>query len=153
MGDVEQNRLGYRIATDADAMDVDAIHAYLSVSYWSPGIPRDVVAKAIGGSLCFGLFDHERQIGFARVVTDRATFAYLCDVYVLEDHRGRGLAAWLMEAVIAHPHLQGLRRFVLATRDAHRLYEKFGFVPLARPEIFMEINRAGLYLPKPADLA
>ena len=149
MGDVEQNRFGYRISADADEMDLDAIHAYLSRSYWSQGIPRDVVAKAIGGSLCFGLFGHERQVGFARVVTDRATFAYLCDVYVLEDHRGRGLAAWLMEAVIAHPHLQGLRRFVLATRDAHRLYEKFGVVPLARPEIFMEINRPGLYLPKP----
>jgi GNAT superfamily N-acetyltransferase len=134
-------------------MDLDAIHAYLSVSYWSPGIPRDVVARAIGGSLCFGLFDPERQVGFARVVTDRATFAYLCDVYILEGHRGRGLAAWLMEAVIAHPHLQGLRRFVLATRDAHRLYEKFGFVPLARPEIFMEINRPGIYSAKPTDLA
>ena len=82
MGDVEQNRLGYRISTDADAMDLDAIHAYLSVSYWCRGIPRDVIAKAIGGSLCFGLFDRERQVGFARVVTDRATFAYLCDVYV-----------------------------------------------------------------------
>ena len=150
MGDVEQNRSGYRISTDADAMDLDAIHAYLSVSYWSQGVPRDIVAKAIGGSLCFGLFKNEQQVGFARVVTDRATFAYLCDVYVLEDHRGRGLGAWLMEAVIGHPHLQGLRRFVLATRDAHPLYEKFGFVPLARPEIFMEINRPGLYLLEPA---
>jgi len=146
MGDIESNRLGYRISTDVGAMDVDAIHAYLSRSYWSPGIPKDVVARAIGGSLCFGLFREERQVGFARVVTDRAAFAYLCDVYVLEDHRGRGLATWLMEAVLAHPHLQGLRRFLLATRDAHGLYEKFGFVPLARPEIFMEINRPGLYL-------
>jgi GNAT superfamily N-acetyltransferase len=145
----EQNRLGYRISTEAGAMDVDAIHAYLSGSYWSPGIPRAVVASAIGGSLCFGLFHTERQVGFARVITDRATFAYLCDVYVLEDHRGRGLATWLMETVIAHPHLQGLRRFLLATRDAHGLYEKFGFVPLARPEMFMEINRPGLYLDKP----
>lgn len=153
MGDDEQNRSGYRISTDTDEMDVDAIHAYLSVSYWSPGIPRDVVAKAIAGSLCFGLFADRRQVGFARVITDRATFAYLCDVYVLEDHRGRRLGTWLMETVIAHPHLQGLRRFLLATRDAHGLYEKFGFVPLARPEIFMEINRPGLYLAKPADLA
>jgi GNAT superfamily N-acetyltransferase len=148
MGDVEQNRSGYRISTDADAMDLDAIHGYLSTSYWCQGIPRDVVAKAIGGSLCFGLFDGEGQVGFARVVSDGATFAYLCDVYVLEGHRGRGLATWLMETVIGHPHLQGLRRFVLATRDAHRLYEKFGFVPLARPETFMEINRPGIYLPK-----
>jgi GNAT superfamily N-acetyltransferase len=152
MGDVEQNRLGYRISTDADAMDLDAIHAYLSSSYWSQGIPRDVVAKAIAGSLCFAILEDDRQVGFARVVTDRATFAYLCDVYVLEEHRGRGLAAWLMETVIAHPHLQGLRRFVLATRDAHRLYERFGFVPLARPEIFMEINRPGIYLSKPINI-
>jgi len=153
MGDIETNRQGYRIVTGADAMDVDAIHAYLSVSYWSPGVPRDVVAKAIGGSLCFGLFADERQVGFARVITDRATFAYLCDVYVLEDHRGRGLGTWLMEAVIAHPHLRGLRRFMLATRDAHGLYEKFGFVPLARPEIFMTIHRPELYLADPADPA
>jgi len=151
MGEVEPNRSGYRISTDADAMDIDAIHAYLSVSYWSPGVPRDLVAKAVSGSLCFGLFAHERQVGFARVVTDRATFAYLADVYVLEEHRGRGLARWLIETVIAHPHLQGLRRFALATRDAHGLYAKFGFVPLARPEMFMEINRPGIYLQKPLD--
>jgi GNAT superfamily N-acetyltransferase len=137
----------YRISTDVNAMDVDAIHAYLSRSYWAQGIPRDVVAKAIAGSLCFGIFENEQQVGFARVTTDRATFAYLCDVYVLEDHRGRGLATWLMEVVVAHPDLQGLRRFLLATRDAHGLYEKFGFVPLARPEIFMEINRPGIYRP------
>ena len=128
-------------------MDVDAIHAYLSRSYWAQGIPRDVVAKAIAGSLCFGIFENEQQVGFARVTTDRATFAYLCDVYVLEDHRGRGLATWLMEAVVAHPDLQGLRRFLLATRDAHHLYEKFGFVSLARPDIFMEINRPEIYRP------
>jgi len=137
----------YRISTDVNAMDVDAIHAYLSRSYWAQGIPRDVVAKAIAGSLCFGIFENEQQVGFARVTTDRATFAYLCDVYVLEDHRGRGLATWLMEAVVAHPDLQGLRRFLLATRDAHHLYEKFGFVPLARPDIFMEINRPEIYRP------
>ena len=146
MGEVEQNRLTYRISLDANAMDLDAIHSYLTRSYWAQGIPKDVVARAIAGSLCFGLFEQDRQVGFARVVTDRATFAYLCDVYVLEEHRGRGLAAWLMEAVVAHQDLQGLRRFALATRDAHGLYEKFGFVPLARPEIFMEINRPGIYL-------
>ena len=153
MGDVEQIRLGYRISTDVSAMDVDAIHAYLTRSYWARGIPRDVVARAIAGSLCFGIFENARQVGFARVVTDRATFAYPCDVYVLEGHRGRGLALWLMEEVVAHPELQGLRRFALATRDAHRLYEKFGFVPLSRPEIFMEINRPGIYMPKPPELA
>jgi len=145
MVDIEQNRSAYRISTDVNAMDVDAIHAYLSRSYWAQGIPREVVAKAIAGSLCFGIFKNEHQVGFARVTTDRATFAYLCDVYVLEAHRGRGLATWLMEAVVAHPDLQGLRRFLLATRDAHRLYEKFGFVSLARPDIFMEINRPEIY--------
>ncbi len=153
MGTVEQNRLEYRISTDPDVMDLDAIHAYLSNSYWAQGIPRELVAKAIDGSLCFGLFHHEQQVGFARVVTDHATFAYLCDVYVLADHRGRGLAAWLMETILGHPHLQGPRRFLLATRDAHGLYEKVGFMALARPEIFMEINRPGIYLPKPTDLA
>jgi GNAT superfamily N-acetyltransferase len=147
MTEIEHNRSGYRISSDADAMDLDAIHAYLSGSYWAQGIPRAVVAKAISGSPCFGVFNEqdEAQVGFARVVTDRATFAYLCDVYVLEEHRGRGLAAWLIEAIVSHPDLQGRRRFVLATRDAHGLYEKFGFVPLARPEIFMEINRPGIY--------
>jgi GNAT superfamily N-acetyltransferase len=153
MDEVDKGRFGYRISSEASAMDVDAIHAYLSGSYWAQGIPRAVVAKAIAGSLCFGIFASDGQVGFARVVTDRATFAYLSDVYVLEEHRGRGLATWLMEAVVAHPELQGLRRFVLATRDAHRLYEKFAFVPLARPEIFMEINRPGIYLPKPPGLA
>lgn len=148
MSDIELNRSAYRISTDANAMDVDAIHAYLTTSYWAEGIPRDLVAKAIAGSLCFGIFHDDRQVAFARVITDRATFAYLCDVYVLEDHRHRGLASWLMEAVVAHPDLQGLRRLVLATRDAHGLYQKFGFVPLARPDFFMEIVRPGIYLAK-----
>lgn len=139
---------GYRISTDSEAMDVEAVHAYLARSYWAREIPRDLVAKAIRGSLCFGLFKDGRQVGFARVVTDRATFAYLCDVYVLEDHRGRGLGVWLMEAVLAHPELQGLRRFMLATRDAHGLYERFGFSKMARPEIFMEISRPDLYATK-----
>jgi GNAT superfamily N-acetyltransferase len=141
----EHERFGYRISSVTSEMDVDAVHAYLSRSYWAEAIPRSVVARAIEGSLCFGLFRGHAQVGFARVVTDRATFAYLCDVYLLEEHRGRGLAKWLMAAVMAHPDLQGLRRFLLGTRDAHGLYEKLGFSPLARPEIFMEINRPGLY--------
>ncbi|MEP7051526.1 MAG: GNAT family N-acetyltransferase [Pseudomonadota bacterium] len=148
-GNVENQRAGYRLSTLAGDMDVGAIHAYLTGSYWAQGISRAVVAKAISGSLCFGVFDGAGQVGFARVVTDRATFAYLCDVYVLEGHRGRGLATWLMEAVVAHPELQGLRRFMLATRDAHGLYEKFGFAPLARPEIFMTIHRPEIYLAQP----
>jgi GNAT superfamily N-acetyltransferase len=141
----EPTRDGYRISTDSSAMDVDAIHAYLTGSYWAEGIPRDIVERSIRGSLCFGLFAAEEQVGFARVVTDRATFAYLCDVYVLEAHRGRGLAQWLMEVVLAHPDLQGLRRFLLATRDAHELYRRYGFTPIPRPERFMEIVRPDIY--------
>jgi GNAT superfamily N-acetyltransferase len=142
----EQEPAGYRISTDSTAMDVDAVHAFLVRSYWAQSIPRTVVERAIRGSLCFGAFQGELQVGFARVVTDGATFAYLMDVFVLEEHRGRGLAKWLLRTVLAHPDLQGLRRFVLATRDAHRLYEGFGFKPLARPETFMEINRPNFYL-------
>jgi ribosomal protein S18 acetylase RimI-like enzyme len=129
-------------------MDLDAVHAYLARSYRAREIPKGLVARAIRGSLCFGLFKDDRQVGFARVATDKTTFAYLCDVYVLEDFQGRGLGKWLMDAVVAHPDLQGLRRFVLATRDAHGLYERYGFSKLARPEIFMEINRRDMYAAK-----
>lgn len=129
----------YRLAVGAEAMDVDAVHAYLTRSYWAEGIPRTTVARSLERSLCFGVFHDDAQVGFARVVTDGATFAYLCDVYVLEAHQGSGVGKWLMHEVMAHPELQGLRRFVLATRDAHGLYERFGFTPLARPDRFMEI--------------
>jgi ribosomal protein S18 acetylase RimI-like enzyme len=131
----------YTVSTDAASIDVDAVHAYLTRSYWARGIPKEVVERSVRGSLCFALLHRGKQVGFARVVTDRATFAYLADVHVLEEHRGRGLARRLMEAVVAHPDLQGLRRFLLATRDAHGLYAKLGFVPLAHPEYFMEVNR------------
>ena len=127
-------------------MDVDAIHAYLTRSYWSEGISKDLVARAMAGSLCFGLLDGSRQIGFARVITDKATYAYLCDVYVLEEHQGRGLGTWFMRELMTHPDLQGLRRFSLVTRDAHGLYEKCGFTPLANPSGHMEIARPGMYL-------
>lgn len=146
MSAFERHRETFCITTDQDAMDLDAIHAYLSRSYWSEGIPKDLVAKAMAGSLCFALLDGARQVGFARAVTDRATYAYLCDVYVLEEYRGQGLGGWLMEAVMAHPDLQGLRRFGLVTRDAHGLYEKCGFTPLNNPAGHMEIARAGMYL-------
>lgn len=141
----ETTRGPYTISTDVARLDIDAIHAYLTRSYWAEGIPRDLVARSIEGSLCFGLYGGSGQIGFARVITDRATFAYLCDVYVLEEHRGAGLGKWLMEAVVSHPALQGLRRFVLATRDAHGLYAKFGFKPLADPGRYMEIRRPRMY--------
>jgi GNAT superfamily N-acetyltransferase len=110
----------YSISTNPKRLDLDAIHGFLSRSFWAEGIPKKLVAKSIRNSLCFGLFHDRSQIGFARVITDRATFAYLCDVYILEPHRGKGLSKWLVEAVMAHPDLQGLRRFQLVTRDAFR---------------------------------
>lgn len=139
----------YRISTDTQKLDLDAIHAYLSRSFWAEGIPKATVAKAIANSLCFGLFHGEEQVGLARVVTDRATYAYLCDVYVLETHRGRGLGKWLIETVMAHPDLQGLRRFQLVTRDAHGLYSRHGFAAPGNPERHMEIFRHGMYLDTP----
>jgi GNAT superfamily N-acetyltransferase len=142
----ERARGDYAVSNDTARLDLAAVHAFLSASYWSPGLQMDVLRRAVAGSLCFGLYRRSEQIGFARVVTDRATFAYLCDVYVLDAYRGRGLGHWLMEAVVAHPDLQGLRRFVLVTRDAHGLYERFGFRPLTRPEGYMEVHRPDVYL-------
>lgn len=136
----------YEISTDPARLDVDAIHAFLTQSYWSPGIPRATVARAIANSLCFGVFSQGQQVGFARVITDRTTFAYLCDVYVLEAHRGHGLAQQLMEHVMQHPDLQGLRRMMLATLDAHGLYAKYGFTALSAPERIMEVVRPNVYL-------
>jgi GNAT superfamily N-acetyltransferase len=127
------------ISDDRSRIDLDVVHGYLSRSYWAEGIPRDLVARSIASSLCFGAFERGRQIGFARVVSDCATFAWLADVFVLEEARGRGVSKRLMECVQAHPKLQGLRRFLLATRDAHWLYRKYGFEPLAEPARFMEI--------------
>jgi GNAT superfamily N-acetyltransferase len=136
----------YCITTDPQKLDLDAIHSYLSRSFWAEGIPKDTVARSLANSLCFGLFDGASQIGLARVVTDRATYAYLCDVYVLESHRRHGLGKWLIESVMAHPDLQGLRRFQLVTRDAHGLYSRHGFAALAHPERHMEIFKHGMYV-------
>ncbi|HEX5222744.1 MAG TPA: GNAT family N-acetyltransferase [Verrucomicrobiae bacterium] len=133
------------ITTDPARQDVDAIHAYLTRAYWCENIPREIVERAVRNSLCFGLFDGASQVGLARVVTDYATYAYLCDVYVLESHRGRGLGKWLIECVMAHPQLQGLRRFNLATRDAHELYKPFGFQPLRQPEAHLEKHKPDIY--------
>jgi ribosomal protein S18 acetylase RimI-like enzyme len=141
----EKSRESFRLTTDTAAMDLAAIHAYLTRSYWSEGIPKELVARAMAGSLCFGLLDGGRQVGFARVITDRATYAYLCDVYVLEEFQGRGLGTWMMQELMTHPDLQGLRRFSLVTRDAHGLYEKFGFGVLESAAGHMEIARPGLY--------
>lgn len=135
----------YRISTDPGKFDLEAIHAYLVRCYWSPGIPRKTVERAVANSLCFALLHGTEQVGFARVVTDSATFAYLCDVYILEDHQGQGLGKWLMQCLMGHPALQGLRRFSLATRDAHGLYRQFGFRELSKPEVIMEILRPDIY--------
>jgi GNAT superfamily N-acetyltransferase len=135
----------YEITADKLRLDVATIHAYLTQSYWSPGVPRRVVERAIEGSLCFGVFHHGKQVGFARAVTDKATFAYLADVFILEPHRGKGLSKHLMESVFAHPDLQGLRRFMLATKDAHGLYKQFGFMELSNPASFMELHRPHVY--------
>jgi GNAT superfamily N-acetyltransferase len=135
----------YEFTCDKKRLDLEAIHGFLAHSYWSPGIPRAVVERAIANSLCFAVFHESQQIGFARVVTDTATFAYLADVYILPEHRGQGLSKRLMEQVVQHPDLQGLRRMLLATRDAHGLYERFGFRPLAAPERMMEIHNPSVY--------
>src|SRR6185369_16427394 len=130
----------YEISDDKSRLDVDVIHRYLSEeSYWSPGIPRAIVARAVENALCFGVYAPGNvQVGFARVVTDRATFAYLADVFVLDSHRGQGLSKRLMQAIMAHPDLQNLRRFSLVTKDAHSLYAQFGFAPQANPTRHME---------------
>lgn len=134
----EWHRDGFTISTDPARLDLDVIHGFLSTSYWATGIPREVVRRSIEHSLCFGIHEGGRQVGFARVITDRATFGYLGDVFVLESHRGRGLSKWLMECVHAHPELQGFRRWVLLTRDAHGLYARHGWKPLANPDRYME---------------
>lgn len=134
---------GYSVSSDAALLDVDLIHHWLSQeSYWATGVPRDVVERSIANSLSFGAYRGRAQVAYARVVTDRATFAWLCDVFVLEEHRGKGLAKRLLDAVMAHPDVQGLRLFLLATRDAHGLYTRYGFAPLAEPARWMVIRRS-----------
>ena len=135
------------ISTDRSALDVDLIHSFLSEeSYWAKNIPRSVVERSIANSLCFAAFDGARQVGFARVVTDRATFAYVGDVFVISSHRGRGVSRMLMEAIRSHGELQGLRRWHLLTRDAHGLYERFGFHQLDNPARHMEVAVPDIYL-------
>lgn len=139
----------YTISTDQQLFDRDSVYRYLSEeSYWATGLPREIFEKSMDHSaLCFGLFygdprvDHAEQVGFARIISDLATFGYLADVFVLEAHRGQGLSKWMMATILGHPDLQSLRRFLLATRDAHTLYEKFGFKPLLQPGKMMEIAR------------
>lgn len=130
---------GYSLSARNSDMDLLVIHGYLSQSYWAKGIPLETLSRAMEHSLCFGVFqDSGEQVGFARMVTDKATFAYLADVFILEEHRGKGLSKALMTFILKHPDLQGLRRITLATRDAHGLYSQFGFQSLAHPQTFME---------------
>lgn len=131
---------GYTISTDKSLIDFDAVYNYLDKeSYWSKDIPAERLKRAIENSLCFGIYKGGKQAGFARVVTDKATFAYICDVFVLADHRRLGLSKWLMQTIVQHQDLQGLRRWSLATADAHKLYSQFGFTPISKPEGWMEI--------------
>jgi len=140
-------RRGDHVVSDETArLDRDRVHRFLSLeSYWAAGIPRAKVAKAIDHSLCFGLYDGREQVGFARVVTDRSTFAYVCDVFVDAASRGAGLGQWLVSCVLEHPELQGLRRICLMTRDAQGLYERFGFRPMPDPSRYLEMNRPDIY--------
>jgi GNAT superfamily N-acetyltransferase len=147
----EWQRGDYVVSTDPARVDVDVVWSYLKRSYWAEGIPRDVVERAIANSLNFGVYRGTAQIGFARVITDYATFAYVADVFVLEEFRGQKLAVWLMECVAAHPRLQGLRNTMLGTRDAHSLYEKTGFAPLAIPDRWMQKLDADIYRRAPND--
>ncbi len=145
-GSVEHGRGDYVISTDPGRLDLDVIHGFLTNCYWAKGIPRATVARSIKHSLCFGIYHvADGQVGFARVISDCATSAYLGDVFVLESHRGRGLSKWLMECVIQHPELQGLRRWILLTRDAHGLYSNFGFTPLKSANRYMELHRPDIY--------
>ena len=126
-------------------MDIDLIHSFLNRTYWAEGISKETIRRSIEGSLCFGVYENDKQVGFARMITDRATFAYLADVFIIEEYRGRGLSKWLMEVIMSHPDLQRLRRMILATKDAHGLYEKFGFTPLINVERWMHILDPDVY--------
>jgi N-acetylglutamate synthase-like GNAT family acetyltransferase len=137
---------GFSITNNVEEMDTDVIYSFLNESYWAKGIPLHIVKTALANSLCFGILDtRQNLVGFGRLVTDKATIAYLADVFVLPSFRGIGLSKWLMECIIKHPELQGLRRIMLATSDASELYSKFGFCKLVQPEIFMEIWNPSVY--------
>ena len=142
---IHWTRQSYEITCDPRRADLDVVSTFLASSYWAAGISRELIAKSLRDSICFSMFDSNRQIGFARVISDRTTFAYLADVFIIAEYRGGGLATWLIECVVAHPDLQNLRRWMLATRDAHGLYEKVGFTALRRPEVFMERHDPDVY--------
>src|SRR6202162_4298023 len=143
---VEARRGECSISTARARLDLDVIHGFLTNCYWAKGVPREVVARSIEHSLCFGVYDGSgAQVGFARVISDFATIAYVGDVFVLDTHRGRRLGKWLMERITQHSALQNLRRWILTTRDAHGLYAQVGFTPVQSPERFMELHRPDVY--------
>jgi GNAT superfamily N-acetyltransferase len=142
---MEWTRAEFTVSDDAARRDRGVIERFLTQSYWAKNIPSATLDKSLRNSLCFTLLEGDRQVGFARVVSDRATFAYLMDVFVLPEFRERGLAKWLLTCVLGHPELQGLRRWMLGTRDAHGLYSKLGFTPLKRPDTFMERHDPNVY--------
>ena len=142
-----QQETGYRVSTDQAEMNLEVIHGFISNSYWAQGMPKALLQKALANSLCFGVFDKDnQQVAFGRLITDKATFAYLADVFVLESHRGLGLSKLMITAILEHPELQGLRRIMLATRDAHGLYTQFGFKAVDTPEMLMQIRLENPYL-------
>jgi GNAT superfamily N-acetyltransferase len=142
---MEHRQGPYTLSTNPDRLDLATIRRYLSEVYWSQGIPFEVVERAFRNSLVFGIYQGEAIVGWSRLITDYATFAYLADVFILPEHRGSGLSKWMMACVVGHPELQGLRRWMLATRDAHNLYAQFGFVPIAAPERWMERHFPDVY--------
>jgi GNAT superfamily N-acetyltransferase len=142
---VEERRGEFLLSTDRDRLDLNVIHGFLTASYWAEGIPSELVARSIENSLCFGVYNQGQQVGFARVISDFATYAYIADVFVLESFRRHGLGKWMMECILKYPQLQGLRRWTLATRDAHPLYAQFGFTPLKKPGNFMELHNPNVY--------
>lgn len=140
MNDAVFAQKGFSISTDQSLLDFDIIYQFLDEdSYWSKGIPSEKLRTALANSLCFGVYHREEQVGLARVITDKAVFAYICDVFILPAYRGNGLSKWLLQTIRAHPDLQGLRRWSLATADAHGLYAQFGFTGITKPELWMEI--------------
>jgi GNAT superfamily N-acetyltransferase len=143
---LELRRKNFVISTDRERLDLDVVHTFLTNCYWARGIPREIVARSIANALCFGIYaENDGQVGFARVISDFATYAYIGDVFVLDSHRGQGLGKWLMECIMQHPALQGLRRWSLVTGDAHGLYRQFGFTLLNAPQKYMELYNPDVY--------
>ena len=142
---MEWTKDDFMITTDKDRIDVNYVHWFLSHSYWAEGIPNEIVQRSIDESMCFSVIYLNHQVGFARMITDKATFGYLADVFIDENFRGRGLSKWLIEVILNHPDLQGLRRLMLATRDAHGLYSQFGFTQLTNTDRWMHIHNPDVY--------